>query len=435
MKILQAYYKTIRHYFKDFFKWMDEIPDWRESKRIKYSVRDMIGTGLMIFLLKLESRRGLNEQRGRGQFEANVRGLLHVEGVAHGDSLNKFLSNLDNSYLQELRRKMIHTLLRNKVLDKYRLLGKYVMIGVDGTRTVSFRQPHCSECLTQKLNNGETLYYHPVLEAKILCYNGMSLSIGTEFIRNTDGQKKQDCELKAFYRLARRLKQEYPKLLVCLLGDSLYACEPVFELCEELKWKYLIVLKEERLTTIWEEVEGLRVLQEDQEYRRCFIEAEEAKRIEQYRWTLSIEYHEEQKVNVLEYLETFKAKKVSQWAWVSNIWVSAGNCIELSQGGRLRWKIENEGFNVQKNQGYELEHIYSYTPQAQNNFYLLMQIGHLINQLVEKGSLVAEVFNGKVPSLKTITRELMSQVKSAWMPWQRWSRQDARGLQIRLDSS
>jgi hypothetical protein len=435
MKIIQAYYKTIRHYFKDFFKWIDEIPDWREPKKIKYSVRDMIATGLMIFLLKLESRRGLNEQRGRGSFEANIQGLLHAEGVAHGDSLNYFLSSLDNRHLQELRQKMISTLLRNKVLDPFRLLGKYVMVGVDGTRTVSFRQRHCSECLTQKLNNGQTLYYHPVVEAKILCSNGIALSMGTEFIRNSDGQKKQDCELRAFYRLARRLKKEYPRLLICLLADSLYACGPVFKLCEELLWRYLIVLKDDRLKTIWEEVEGLRSLEEDSEHHRSWTEPGGAKRVEQYRWTLDIEYPEEQRVHVLESTETLEGEEVSRWAFVSNIRVSAGNCIELTQGGRLRWKIENEGFNVQKNGGYKLEHSYSYTPQAQNNFYLLMQIGHLINQLVEKGNLIKEVFKEKRVSLKTITRELVSQVKSAWMPWERWWRQDASKFQIRLDSS
>ena len=31
----------------------------------------------------------------------------------------------------------------------------------------------------------------------------------------------------------------------------------------------------------------------------------------------------------------------------------------LVQRGRMRWKIENEGFNTQKRQGHHLEHQYS----------------------------------------------------------------------------
>jgi len=50
----------------------------------------------------------------------------------------------------------------------------------------------------------------------------------------------------------------------------------------------------------------------------------------------------------------------------------------------LRWKIENEGFNNQKNGGYQLQHKYSRNNlTAIQNYYQCMQIGHLINQVVE----------------------------------------------------
>ena len=55
----------------------------------------------------------------------------------------------------------------------------------------------------------------------------------------------------------------------------------------------------------------------------------------------------------------------------------------ISETGRLRWKIENEGFNTQKNHGYNLQHKYSRKNwQAGKNYYQCMQIGHLINQLM-----------------------------------------------------
>ena len=49
----------------------------------------------------------------------------------------------------------------------------------------------------------------------------------------------------------------------------------------------------------------------------------------------------------------------------------------------MRWKIENEGFNTQKRQGYNLEHQYSRNYQALKNHYYLIQIGHMIGQLME----------------------------------------------------
>ena len=51
--------------------------------------------------------------------------------------------------------------------------------------------------------------------------------------------------------------------------------------------------------------------------------------------------------------------------------------------GRMRWKIENEGFNTQKRKGYNLEHQYSKDYQAQKCHYYLIQIGHMISQIME----------------------------------------------------
>jgi len=84
------------------------------------------------------------------------------------------------------------------------------------------------------------------------------------------------------------------------------------------------------------------------------------------------------------------------------------NVTELSnEGGRLRCKIENEGFNVQKNGGYALEHIYTHDPVFAKVFYLLLQIAHTIAQLIEYGSLFRKAFPAGVGSAKNIAWRLL----------------------------
>lgn len=107
MKISKTYYKTIRHFFPKFFNWIDQIPDWRDQKRIKYKAKDMITSGMLIFLLKRKSRRGLNEQRGRDEFDSNCKGLFSLEGIAHGDSINYFLKPLDWKHPHKVRILMV----------------------------------------------------------------------------------------------------------------------------------------------------------------------------------------------------------------------------------------------------------------------------------------------------------------------------------------
>jgi len=82
--------------------------------------------------------------------------------------------------------------------------------------------------------------------------------------------------------------------------------------------------------------------------------------------------------------------------------------IDLANhGGRIRWKIENEGFNVQKNGGFNLEHAYTRDPVASKIFYFLLQIAHLLAQLIEKGSLFRQAFPAGVGSAKNLAFRLL----------------------------
>ena len=76
---------------------------------------------------------------------------------------------------------------------------------------------------------------------------------------------------------------------------------------------------------------------------------------------------------------------------------------EVVKTGRERWKIENKGFNEQKNHGYFIEHVFSENYKAMKNHYLLAQIAHMIRQLMEKG---IEVYRKYKKKLKNISAEL-----------------------------
>jgi len=60
-------------------------------------------------------------------------------------------------------------------------------------------------------------------------------------------------------------------------------------------------------------------------------------------------------------------------------------------GGRVRFKIENQGFNIQKNSGLNLEHAYSTGVDTMKSFYYLLQIAHLFLQMLEMGSLLRQL--------------------------------------------
>jgi len=112
-------------------------------------------------------------------------------------------------------------------------------------------------------------------------------------------------------------------------------------------------------------------------------------------------------VDVIECLEVKPDKHgepaQSKWKWITNCNVDESNVAALSNdAGRNRWKVENEGFNVQKNGGYELEHGYTTDANAAKIFYYLLQIAHMLAQLLHKGSLLGKKGRKALGSAKNL---------------------------------
>ena len=227
-------------------------------------------------------------------------------------------------------------------------------------------------------------------------------------------------ELKAFYRLANRLKQCFPRLPICLLLDGLFAGGPTFSICEKHRWKYLIVLQESDLPSVQEQFNPL--LDCFPENHISYRPSDQYKIVQDFDWINDIEYVDSENiehiVSVIRCLETkpdSKAElKTTRFKWITNFTVKIINVIELAnQGGRLRWKIENEGFNVQKNGGYALEHIYTHHPVSAKVFYLLLQLAHTLAQLIERGSLFRQAFPAGVGSAKNLAFRLLEAWRNA----------------------
>jgi hypothetical protein len=413
--IIDASLGTIYHFFGGLAELFRPVQDPRRPELITYPLEALGFAGVLMFLCRLGARRQIALMlRGNGPSAAKFQALFDVESCPHGDTLNATFSRLDPDQVQACVTDMTRALIRKKVLYRYRLFERYFVIAIDGTGRLTFPERHCPNCLTAT-HHGQTRYYHPVLEAKLVLVNGFAFSVMTEFVENPGVHPtKQDCELKAFYRLAKRLKQAFPRLPICLSLDSLFAGGPVMSMCEDYGWKFMIVHKEEDIPYIHQEFEALLPLAPENHRRVRTGPQREIKR--DYRWINDISYvdskTDEHTVGVLECLEEKPDSdgqlQTTRFRWITNFQLKRNHVITLAnQGGRIRWKIENEGFNVQKNGGYELEHAYTTDPVASKVFYLLLQMGHLIAQLVEQGSLFGQAFPDGVGSAKNIAFRLL----------------------------
>lgn len=442
--LLKCFLGTFRHYFGEVAEWVGAVDDPRQPSSTTYSLASLLFAGLLLFVCHLSSRRQFNDRiRGNGPGRVKFGALFETEEVPHGDTLNYAFKQLEPAQVQEVVCRMVETLIRRKVLYPYRLLDRYFLVAIDGTGQLTFRQRHCPHCLTRRLKDGTLLYYHHVLEAKLVTANGFAFSVLTEFIENpSPGVSTQDCELKAFYRLADRLKQRFPRLPICLLLDGLYAGGPTFALGARYGWQYLITLKDRDLPTVNEEFEALSKLAPEQALR--WVTGRHQEIHQEYRWVNDIAYvdsdQREHTVSVLECLETKPDATgtllTTKFKWVTSVRLTAPKVVPLAnEGGRVRWKIENEGFNSQKNGGFELEHPYSQDETARKIFYLVLQMAHLLFQLLAKGSLLRQVFPQGVGALKNLAFYLLEAWRNARLPPETVRALVTHRFQIRFDTS
>jgi len=98
---------------------------------------------------------------------------------------------------------------------------------------------------------------------------------------------------------------------------------------------------------------------------------------------------------------------------VTDISLNEDNVHQISQAGRLRWKIENEGFNNQKNNGYNAGHKFSRTNfNAVKNYYQLMQIADIINQLTYKVIHIQGFIKNFGLTVNALIKDILSYLKA-----------------------
>ena len=393
---IKEFLKIQAHYFPDLIEDIKNILDSRNQSYVTYEIEVIVFVMILKNICSIESMQEMNEKFNEDTCVKNiyrVLGLEEKEYLPHYVTVNECLSRLDNAELEKIRKKMIYGILRKRSFEYGRYLGEKWLVIVDATQLFSFKERHCEHCLTKTVNRGlpeeRTIYYHQVLEAKLVLGDDMIISLATEFIENPKvNASKQDCELSSFKRLAEKVKKEYPRLPICLLADSLYANDSVFGICRKNKWDFLIRYKEGSIPSIMEEYQEIvsmgemeeKILKKEEIYRRKPNLKQELK----IRWVNGLEY-KKNPLHILELKIERTGKMYKKFTWLSSIEIDKDTAEEMTETGRKRWLIENEGFNVQKNHRYIITHANSLDYNAMKNHYLITQIADILMQMYENG--------------------------------------------------
>ena len=404
--LLKEILKIINKYLPQLGKLFEELTDKRNKSYITYNMKTIIMTRLLALICGITTMTEINNI-DKFNTENAIKNLSNIcnqnlKEIPDWQTIQDVIENLNISEIENIRKYIVNALIRSKMFDKYRYdVSKndkgYFQLLVDATGVSSHDYNLNGNCIIKKSKNGVIKYYKQVLEAKIVV-DKIVISLDTEWIENEDMQtekKKQDCEINAFKRMAPRIIKKYPKLKFIITGDALYATTPMINICKGNHWHYIFNLKKDRLKQVWEE------FQDNVEYNN-------ETSLPGYKLSKNIKFNDNV-FNALSYTEIQNNKEVT-FNYITDLKIFGNKIKEIVLMGRRRWKIENEGFNEQKNGTFQISHLCSRNENALKIHYYFIQIAHIIRQLLEYGSILLR--NMKLSTKKEVSNIISSNLTS-----------------------
>lgn len=401
-EVTDATFAAMKKMLPDLLKDLSKIKDYR-TKNVKYSLAMLQAYGILMFAMHYSSRRETNREMTAPIIRENLKVLFpELETLPHGDTLYRLLERIEVEKIEEAQIRQLKRMIENKKFVNY-LVDKKYRIAIDGTQKFA-RRGECGDgyLLRHVGTDKEAQSYIYVLEAVLVLGNGMVIPFMSEFLTNKDiekengpeEKKKQDCELKAFYRLAARIKEAFPRLRIVLMMDGLYAAGPVFCICREYHWDYMITLKRGSIPSLYKEAETLMGLTPGNT-----LETMWGDRKQTYTYINEVDYEyadkdtgkkRRLKLNVVKCHEEWEEAKAdgrieqkeTTYVWLSSRPISKTNVFRrCTLIARYRWQIENN-ILVEKHQGYGYEHSYALNVNALKGYHYLSKIAHMVMTIV-----------------------------------------------------
>ena len=334
------------------------IVDTRQLSKVRYTLRDCYLSAVALFFVQDRSLLQF-QRRFQRKFQANnLSSTFGVSRIPCDSQLRDLIDRHGYAPILPCFADFIGRLQRFKWLQHYQVFDARYLVTLDGSRYFSSELVSCEHCLSTT-TDGIERHHHDILQAAIVHPDKrVVLPLAPEFILNSDGRggeyHKQDCEINAGHRMLQRLRSDYPRMAAIIVADSLYSKQPFVEKLTAGRFSFLLVAKPGDHKSLYQDVDGLRrgnLLDRHHTVHR-------GKRHE-YEWVTGVPLNGSPDAPLINFIQVriIKDGEVKcRNAWVTDLVPTTDNIVQLVRAARARWKIENEGFNTLKNQGYHLKH-------------------------------------------------------------------------------
>jgi hypothetical protein len=338
------------------------FPDKRKGAG-DYSMADIGLSAFSLFFMQSESflsyQRSLEDERKT----SNCRTLFGMAKIPTDNHIRAMLDPVHPSYLQSSFDQVVATLRAQGGMKEFERLGGRALIALDGTEYFCSQKLGCPNCQTRKRSNGRTDFYHSMLAATLVApCHAMVVPLMPEFIARQDGAEKQDCERNAAKRWLAAHAERVKDLRPVYLGDDLFACQPICEAVLASGGDFLFTAKPDSHKTLYDFMNGATPEE------RSVTRKDGGKTLTyRYRWFSKAPLRDGKDARAVDWIgvtiSDANGKATYDGAFVTSLDVTRENVADIAACARARWKIENESFNVLKNNGYHLEHNFGHGKQ------------------------------------------------------------------------
>jgi hypothetical protein len=404
---------------------LEKAPEHRKGGNCQYTIKDAGLAAFSVFYMQspsfLDYQRQMEERQGRN----NARSIFDVERIPSDGQIRNLLDPVDPGGLRQPFWQSYDALEAAGQLERYRGVKGTLSLSLDGTQHFSSQNIHCSNCRTRKTQDGETYYSHLVMLA-VLCAPGEKhvICLDPEFITPKDGHDKQDCEQQAIKRWIERNGERFEPWGVTVLADDLHCHQPVCALLRKHKTHFILTCKPDSHPGLYEElallekVEGAVSSMTEKRWNGRYHERWT------YRWAERLPLRKSTDtlwVNWCELTIVREAtgKQLYHCSWVTDHEIDRQSVVEIATNGRSRWKVENEGINVLKNQGYSFEHNYGHGQQHLSALLLtLLLLAFLFHTVLDLTCLIYQNVRQALGSRRTFFNDLRALTR--YLYFQSW---------------
>jgi len=373
------------------------LPDKRTGQNIRYMLDDIVLGAFAVFFLQCPSflarQKALKNRLGR----SNAETVFQITQTPCDEHIRQMLDPIAPHHFYPEFHALLGAVEARGHLAAYTVLGgQHLLISLDGTQYFSSYALECDHCLHRKRRNGQVQHYHTaILPVIVAPDNPHVLPVPPEYIVPQDGQVKQDCERAASKRWVTQHAAQYAAWNAVLMGDDLYANQPLCQHILDQHLHFLFVCKPESHPTLYAALHTQRAA----DITTCTVRKWNGRHSElwTYRFCNALPLRAGDDALLVNWCELHithldTGATLYHHTWVTDLLITEHNLAEMVRCGRAHWKVENENNNVLKTKGYHLEHNFGHGHQylamtlltLNLLAFLLHTVTHLTNKIYRR---------------------------------------------------